>query len=109
MVVGGTLGNALALKLRREADHAGGAAKRCRGGGTFKRVGIGAAVLARLFDMAMAVDPTRQQQLAGGIDLARAMPQFGAECRDLPIGNANIAQRAVGRGGDGGVADDEVE
>ena len=80
VVVLHAIGDAMTFKLRRKGNNAGGAAERRGGGGAFKAVGIGGAVVARLLDMAMAINPAGQQQPAGGVDLPRARSEFRAEC-----------------------------
>ena len=58
--------------------------------------------------MAMTVDPARQYQFAGGVDLARSRPEPSAEGRDDPVLDADIALDRVGRGRHRAVADHQI-
>ncbi len=56
--------------LGRERDHGGGAAEGRRDGRALERIGVHNACGGKLLDMGVAVDTTRQHQLAPRVDLA---------------------------------------
>src|SRR5271170_6186989 len=58
--------------------------------------------------MAMAVDPDRQHQLAGGVDIPLARAEAAAEGDDNPVLDADITFRRIGGGRHRAVADHQI-
>ena len=73
-----------------------------------KSVRRGGAHRRRLVDMAVAVDPARQHELAGRVDLVGARPEPFRQRDDAAVADADIAGNRVGRRGDGAAANDEI-
>ena len=102
------LGQAHADMLRGEAEDARRAAKRCRSGRAFERIGVDEARGGQLLDMRMRIDAAGHDVFAGRIDLALARREVAADGGDRAAGDGDIGTHRVGCGDDGAVADDDV-
>ncbi len=107
-VVGDHRAHRLAVVLGGKRDHGGGAAERGRDRAALEIVGVPDAHARELLDVAVAVDPAGQHELARGIDLAPGARQLLGQRRDPAVADADVAAHAVGRGHDGAVADHQI-
>ena len=99
----------LAVVLGGERDHRGRAAERGRDRAAVKVVGVPDAHARELLEMAVAVDPARQHELAAGVDLARGARQLLGECHDPAFPHADVAVEPLASGHDGAAPDNEIE
>ena len=72
-------------------------------------VGVPDAHARELLDVAMAVDPARQDQPARGIDLLRSARQVLGERDDAAAADADLGTEGVRGGHDRAVANDQIE
>ena len=98
----------LAPVLRREGDDAGGAAAGRRDGARAEVVRRGGAHRGGLVDVAVAVDPARQHELARRVDLVRAGPKPFRQGDDAAVADAHVARHRVGGRGHRAAANDEI-
>jgi hypothetical protein len=108
MIVGDRFAQRLPFRLRRERNHR----RRSAAGG---RARAGSEVVRhlhrfrhRLIEMAVAVDPAWENQLAAGIDLGLPGREALRQRDHGPADDADIAAHRVGCRDDGPTADDEV-
>ena len=99
----------LALYLRGERDHGGGAAAGRRAGAGLEVVRHAHWRRHRLVHVAMPVDPARQHRPVRGVDLAPARSQPVGERHDAPAPHADVAALRVRRGDHIGITYNEIE
>ncbi len=95
--------------LGGEGDQRGVAAEGRRGRGALEGVGVHQPAGRDLLDMGMRIDAARQDELAGRVDLARALAEPAADRRDLAVLHRDIGDEMRGRCADGAAANDQVE
>src|SRR4051794_35043496 len=98
---------ALLLKRKRE-DH-GVAAGGCRTGRRGEVVGHHHVGAGGLRDVDMAIDPARQRQQPGRVDLAGSTLDMISNADDAAVANADIGAKLVASRHDGAAANGEVE
>ena len=108
VVFGDDFAQGLAAMLRRKRDDSRRAAERRRHRRAVEIVGAHDPGRGFLLDMAMAVDRAGQNELAAGVDVARAGREPLAECHDRAAAHADVALRRVGGGRDRAVADHQI-
>ena len=108
-IVGDHVAHRLAAVLRGERNHRGRAAERRRDGARVEVVGVPDAHARELLDVAMAVDPARQDQLARGVDLPGRARQVLGERDDAAAAHADVGTEGVRGGHDRAVANHQIE
>ena len=108
-VVGNHIAHRLAAMLGGKRNHRGRAAERRRDRAGVEVVGIPDAHARELLDVAVAVDPARQDRSARGVDLLRGAGQVLGERDDAAAADADIGAEGVRRGHDRAVANDQIE
>ena len=99
-----------AAMLRRKRNHGRGAAEGSGDRAAVEIVGTHDAEARFLLDVAMAVDATRQHELAAGIDLPGPLAlDIGSDLDDLAVSDRNVALGLAFGSDDTGIADDQIE
>jgi hypothetical protein len=109
VIVGHRGAQRLALDLRRERNHRGGAAASGGARAAVEVVGHSRGRRHRLVEVAVRIDTARRHDPAGGVDLALAGRQSLAELHDASADDADVGIEGIARGGHAGVAHHQVE
>ena len=103
------LAQRLPAVLRGEGDDGGGAPERGGDGAGVEIVRAQDTGCGHLLDMAVAVDPARQHQLARGVDLVVGTVQVLRQRGDPAVTNPDVGAERIGGGRDGAASNDEIE